>query len=200
MKRWPAWLRDHWFLGMIGIVLLVLLLTVSAQIFLWASIPYRGYGASYAMIDVPEGTAAARAIEILEEHGVIQRSPLALVYLRLTGRTHGLKAGEYSFTRPMTPGEVFDKLISGDVYYHRVTILEGLRSDEVFAQFVRSGFGAEEEYREAFRGGACPNRRAHRACDPANRKDPRSYGRPVRACSLPAHGLRGKEPRPNLEL
>jgi len=151
MKRWPAWLRDHWFLGMIGIVLLVLLLTVSAQIFLWASIPYRGYGASYAMIDIPEGTAAARAIEILEEHGVIQRSPLALVYLRLTGRTHGLKAGEYSFTRPMTPGEVFDKMISGDVYYHRVTIPEGVRSDEVFAQFVRAGFGTEEDYRLVFR-------------------------------------------------
>src|SRR5439155_17553751 len=113
MKRWPARLRDHWLLGMIGVVPLVLLLTVSAHIFLWASIPYRGYGASYAMIDIPEGTAAARAIEILEEHGVIQRSPLALVYLRLTGRTHGLKAGEYSFTRPMTPGEVFDKMISG---------------------------------------------------------------------------------------
>ncbi len=151
MKRWPAWLRDHWFLGMIGIVLLVLLLTVSAQIFLWASIPYRGYGASYAMIDIPEGTAAARAIEILEEHGVIQRSPLAHVYLRLTGRTHGLKAGEYSFTRPMTPGEVFDKMISGDVYYHRVTIPEGVRSDEVFAQFVRAGFGTEEDYRLVFR-------------------------------------------------
>jgi UPF0755 protein len=151
MKQLPAWLRDHWLLGTTGSVLLVLLLTVSAQIFLWASIPYRGYGASYIMIEIPEGTGVARAIEILEEHGIIQRSPLALHYLRLTGRTRGLKAGEYSFTRPMTPGEVFDKLISGDVYYHRVTILEGVRSDEVFAQFVRAGFGTEDEYREPFR-------------------------------------------------
>jgi len=151
MTRLPTWLRDHWLLGTTGIVLLVLLLTVSAQIFLWAAIPYRGYGASFAIIEIPEGTGALRAIEVLEEHGVIQRSPLALTYLRMTGRTRGLKAGEYSFTRPMTPGEVFDKLISGDVYYHRVTIPEGVRSDEVFAQFVRSGFGTEEEYREAFR-------------------------------------------------
>ena len=151
MRRLPAWLRDHWLLGTTGMVLLILFLTVSAQIFVWASIPYRGYGASFAIIEISEGTGAARAIEILEEHGVIQRSPLALVYLRLTGRTRGLKAGEYSFTRPMTPGEVFDKLISGDVYYHRVTIPEGVRSDEVFVQFVRAGFGTEEQYREAFR-------------------------------------------------
>lgn len=151
MKRLPAWLRDHLLLGATGIVLLVILLTLSAQIFLWASIPYRGYGASFAIVEIPEGTGAVRAIEILEEHGIIQRSPLALQYLRLTGRTRGLKAGEYSFTRPLTPGEVFDKLISGDVYYHRVTIPEGVRSDEVFMQFVRAGFGAEEVYREAFR-------------------------------------------------
>ena len=150
MRRLPGWLRDHWFLGMTGIVLVVLVLTISAQIFLWAAIPYRGYGASYAMIDIPQGTGPVRAIEILEEHGVIQRSPLALTYLRLTGRTRGLKAGEYSFTRPMTPGEVFDKLISGDVYYHRVTIPEGIRSDEIFALFVRAGFGSEDDYRQAF--------------------------------------------------
>ena len=104
MTRLPTWLRDHWLLGTTGIVLLVLLLTVSAQIFLWAAIPYRGYGASFAIIEIPEGTGALRAIEVLEEHGVIQRSPLALTYLRMTGRTRGLKAGEYSFTRPMTPG------------------------------------------------------------------------------------------------
>jgi peptidoglycan lytic transglycosylase G len=151
MKRWPGWLRDHWLLGTSGAVVLVLILTISAHIFLWASIPYRGYGASYTMVDIPEGTGAARAIEILEEHGIIQRSPLALAYLRLTGRTRGLKAGEYSFTRPMTPGEVFDKMISGDVYYHRVTIPEGERSDEIFTQFVRAGFGTEEDFRQAFR-------------------------------------------------
>ena len=76
---------------------------------------------------------------------------MALTYLKLTGRTRGLKAGEYSFTRPMSPGEVFDRLVAGDVYYHRVTILEGQRSDEIFAQFARSGFGSEDDFLEAFR-------------------------------------------------
>ena len=151
MKELPGWLRDHWLLGTTAIVLVVLLLTVSAQVLLWSSIPYRGYGASYVIIELPEGTTATRAIELLEEHGVIERSALAPLYLKVTGRTRVLKAGEYSFTRPMTPGEVFDKMISGDVYYHRVTIPEGVRSDEVFAQFVRSGFGTETQFREAFR-------------------------------------------------
>jgi len=151
MSDLPHWLRDHWLLGASAGVVLVIALTVSAQIFLWASIPYRGYGASFAFVEIPEGTGAARAVQILEEHGIIQRSSLALGYLRLTGRVRGIKAGEYYFIRPMTPGEVFDKLISGDVYYHRVTIPEGVRSEEVFALFVRAGFGPEEEYLDAYR-------------------------------------------------
>ena len=147
----PVWFKDHWFLGAGVAILLVLSATVSAHVLLWASIPYRGHGAAFSIIEIPEGTGAARAVEILVEHGIVQRSPLALIYLRLTGRTRGVKAGEYYFTRPMTPGEVFDKIISGDVYYHRVTIPEGARSDEIFAEFIRAGFGSEAEYRDLFR-------------------------------------------------
>jgi len=147
----PHWLRDHWLLGATAAVVLVLFATVGAHVLLWASIPHRGHGAAFSIIEIPEGTGAARAVQILVEHGIVQRSPLALLYLRLTGRTRGIKAGEYYFTRPMTPGEVFDKIISGDVYYHRVTIPEGVRSGEVFAEFIRAGFGTEQEYRDLFR-------------------------------------------------
>jgi len=133
------------------VVLFMAVVTVALRIVVWASVPFRGYGASFVIVEIPEGTNAARAIDVLESHGVIQRSTLTLLYLKLSGRARAIKAGEYYFTRPMSPGEVFDKVIAGDVYYHKVTILEGSRSDEVFAQFVHSGFGTEEEYLEAFR-------------------------------------------------
>lgn len=129
----------------------VAILTAALRLYLWASIPYRGYGASYAMVEIPEGAGAFKVLEILESHGIVQHFPRAMTFLRLTNRAVGIKTGEYSFVRPMTPGEAFDKIISGDVFYHRVTILEGLRSDEVFAQFVRSGFGTAEEFQQAFR-------------------------------------------------
>ena len=103
------------------LLLLVGAATAAVRVLLWSSIPYRDYGASYAMVEIPDGAGALRALEILENHGVVRRFSLAPLYLRLTGRTRGLKAGEYSFSRPMIPGEVFDKIIGGDVYYHRVT-------------------------------------------------------------------------------
>lgn len=102
-------------------------------------------------MEIPDGAGAASALRILEDHGIVKRFTLALTYLEITGRSRGIKAGEFSFNRPMTPRAVFDKIIAGDVYYHQVTILEGLRSDEIFDHFVRSGFGQEEEFRAAFR-------------------------------------------------
>jgi UPF0755 protein len=145
--------RRRWlvFLVAAGLILGVAAATIAIRVALWATIPYRDYGAAYAIVEIPPGTGVTRALVLLREHGVVRRFPLASAWLRLTNRARGLKAGEYAFSRPMNPGEVFDKIIAGDVYYHRVTVLEGTRSDEIFAQFARAGFGAEGEYREPFR-------------------------------------------------
>jgi UPF0755 protein len=124
---------------------------LAARIALWVSLPYRDYGASSAIVEIPAGTSLRQAVQRLEEHGILRRFPFAAITLRAMGRGTGLKAGEYDFSRPMTPLEVFDRIIGGDVYVHRVTILEGLRSDEIFAAFASAGFGAESEFAEPFR-------------------------------------------------
>jgi UPF0755 protein len=134
-----------------GLFLVVALGVVAARAWLWATLTYRDYGASSQIVEIPPGTSTRRALEILEKHGVVRPFGMAAGTLRFAGRTSGLKAGEYNFARPMTPLEVFDMIIGGDVYFHRVTVLEGLRSDEIFAQFVKSGFGTVEEFEAAFR-------------------------------------------------
>ena len=133
-----------------ALFLLVAALTLSARVGLWVSLPFRGYGASSAIVEIPSGTSLRQALRLLEAHGIVRRFPLAAPTLRLFGRGEGLKAGEYDFSRPMTPLEVLDRVIAGDVYFHRVTVLEGLRSDEIFGLLARAGFGTEEEYAAAF--------------------------------------------------
>jgi UPF0755 protein len=133
-----------------ALLLLIAAATLAARVWLWVSLPYRGYGASSAVVDIPAGTSLRKALRLLEEHGIVRRFSLAEPTLRAFGRASGLKSGEYRFSRPMTPVEAVDKIIAGDVYVHRVTVLEGLRSEEIFALFVKAGFGTEEEYLEAF--------------------------------------------------
>ena len=134
-----------------ALLTLVAAATIAARVYLWASLPYRGYGASSAVVEIPPGTSLRQALRMLESHGIVRRFSLAVPALLCLGRGDGLKAGEYDFSRPMTPLEAIDKIIQGDVYFHRVTILEGLRSDEIFAAFVRAGFGVEADYVAPFR-------------------------------------------------
>lgn len=125
--------------------------TVAVRAWLWAMLSYRDYGAASAIVDIPTGTGLKRAVQILEDHGILRRFPYSVATLTAMGRGQSLKAGEYEFSRPMTPLEVFDKIQRAEVYVHKVTVLEGLRSDEIFALYVRAGFGTTGEYNEAFR-------------------------------------------------
>ena len=133
-----------------ALLLAIAIATLAARVWLWVSLPYRDYGASSAVVDIPSGTSLGGALRILEAHGIVRRFPLGAPTLRALGRGSGLKAGEYHFSQPMTPVEAIDKIIAGDIYVHRVTVIEGLRSEEIFALFVRAGFGTEEEYVAAF--------------------------------------------------
>ena len=143
-RRWKVALAG------VGLIFAALMMVTVLRITFWSSMRYRGYGATSTRVEIPDGAGAMQSLRILEGHGVVQRFPLALTYLRLTGRTGGIKAGEYSFDRPMRPGAVFDKIIAGDIYYHRVTVLEGYRSDEVFARFIQAGFANQQDFTEAF--------------------------------------------------
>jgi len=117
--------------------------------YLWAAVPYRGYPGSRLIVQVPH-QSAQKVLRILQERGVIRRSPLGRLYLVLTGHAGDLKAGEYLFEGPMTAPQVLEKLIRGEIYYHKVTVPEGLRSAEIFAAFQRRDFGNEEEFHAAF--------------------------------------------------
>lgn len=141
-------LRAAWAAGLLLVVTAAVLLV---RAWLWATLPYRDYGASSQIVEIPAGTGTRRALDLLERQGVVRPFGMAVATLRIAGRASGLKAGEYNFARPMTPIEVFDMIIGGDIYFHRVTVLEGLRSDEIFDHFVKSGFGTVEEFEAAFR-------------------------------------------------
>ncbi len=54
-------------------------------------------------------------------------------YARLTGEATRVRAGEYQLGEGTTPLTLLAKLVSGDVYLHQITIVEGSRFAEVLA-------------------------------------------------------------------
>src|SRR5690554_1998124 len=59
-------------------------------------------------IAVPAGAAFARVATMLEAEGVIGSAGAFKVYARLRGDARHIKAGEYDFRDPATPGAVLD--------------------------------------------------------------------------------------------
>ena len=77
------------------------------------------------IVEITQGTSSQKAADILYEHNIIS-SPLVFRLLLKYDRADGkIRAGEYLFEPQLSMQQVLDKLLKGDVVYHRVTIPEG---------------------------------------------------------------------------
>jgi UPF0755 protein len=87
--------------------------------------PYHGYSGG-VFVTIPSGTRGSKVSELLVNNGVIAHR-WTFDLLRLLGRPRrqSLKAGEYFFDRPLTPVQVYSKVVKGDVYLVPVVIPEG---------------------------------------------------------------------------
>jgi UPF0755 protein len=76
-------------------------------------------------VDVGSGTTFNRLVSRLADEGVLDNPFDVRLYARLSGRADDIKAGEYSLTPGMTPSDLLDKLVAGDVIIHQVILPEG---------------------------------------------------------------------------
>jgi len=111
--------------------------------------PYLGYEGPEIFVEVPPGASGRGIARLLEQEGVVPSAPLLRLYLRATGLGSRMQAGEYRFSRPLSPMEAVDRLVRGDVFLHRLTVPEGLDLAEVEALLVGAGYWKAGEVRQA---------------------------------------------------
>jgi UPF0755 protein len=129
-----------------GILLLLLLLAAGAAAYLI----YTPYGTSTeTFVDIPPGTGATAIATLLRKNGII-RSRYAFALLRLT-HDGTFKAGEYRFDHPAPPGEVYSRLVQGDVYTQALTIPEGYNIFDIAAAIETAGLGKRDAFLAAER-------------------------------------------------
>ena len=128
---------------------LVGLISISGAAAIWLqselSTHYYNAGKAEVFVDVPRGAGTSAIAEALKSSGVLHHTIPFMLYVRWTGLDRHLKAGEYRFAAPASPGQVARRLALGDIYYHSITIPEGLTSREVITLLARNGFGDENE-------------------------------------------------------
>lgn len=118
---------------LIAMLLAVLAVAIVAGgIWLWTSLNGRvEHSSADEIISIEPGTSPVAIVNRLTEAGIV-RNPMALkIYLRVTGRSARLKAGDYQFQSPVSPLEALGKIERGEVFVQRVTIPEGLNRFEI---------------------------------------------------------------------
>lgn len=133
--------------------LVFMILVLAAGLLLAAAIylPYRAYSTKEKFVLIPRATHVSQIGRLLQANGIVASTSLFTYYVRLRYRGRSLKAGEYRFSGEMSLASAAGKIARGDVYYHRITIPEGLAAEEIISIFVHRGFGDTVRFREIVR-------------------------------------------------
>ncbi len=140
----------------LAMLLAAVLAAVAAAAFTWHEIAtFRDtpYGAlDEKVVVVPAGSSARAVVRDLAHAGALSDGRLAWRYVRWVKReSRPFRAGEYSFSGPLVPDEVLERVIRGEVKLHRFTVPEGLRLDEIAAIVAHGGLADETAFAAAAR-------------------------------------------------
>lgn len=83
------------------------------------------------IVAVPAGAPAQRVAQELERQGVITNWRIFYAYIRLTGKARGIHSGDYLFAGRVSPTQVLDKMLRGEVVSRNFTIPPGWRVRDV---------------------------------------------------------------------
>ena len=116
--------------GWLGAVLLLAALIVYAG---WRDYTAPGPLTAAKIVVIPKGAGLRDVAGTLAGAGVIDNRYAFVLGTYLSGRRHGLRAGEYEFAAGISSEGAADLIDSGKVVRHRLTVPEGLTTAEIVA-------------------------------------------------------------------
>jgi UPF0755 protein len=87
---------------------------------------------------VAPGTRFVRVAAELAARGVVAQPRAWVLYARFKGLASSIKAGEYEIEPGATPRTLLEKLVSGQVLLHSLTIVDGWRVADLLAALKRN--------------------------------------------------------------
>jgi UPF0755 protein len=118
-----------------------------------ALLPLLFYGGTYALflqravspptpitISIARGSSFGAVAQELHGAGVVSNVFNFKLLARLRGEAAAIQAGDYHFAESSTPGQILDRLVAGDVQFHRLTIPEGFSIQEIAERLQHSDF------------------------------------------------------------
>jgi len=104
------------------------------------------------LVTVLEGESVRDVGERLEKEGVVSSALLFRIMVALEGYEQQLVAGDYEFEKGMPTVQVIDRLRKGVTSPLVVTIIEGMRAEEIADIMQREGVVNRQSFLEAIQG------------------------------------------------
>lgn len=105
-------------------LLVIVAVVFGAFLFIYAVTPIHSARDKTVVVDIPTGTSLIKVIKILHGADLVQNRFLFHVLVAVKGGTRSVRAGEYEFSAKISPFDLVDKLLGGDIKKYRVTIYE----------------------------------------------------------------------------
>jgi len=99
------------------------------------------------IVEIPPRATLRQTAGLLRARHLIRNAGLFEWLARARGLAARIQPGEYALTAAMTPRQILDRLVRGEVVLHPVTIPEGLTVAETLLRLTAAGYGPEEGYR-----------------------------------------------------
>ncbi len=99
-------------------------------------------------VTIPSGATLPEISEILKDKGLIRNKRIFEGYVRNNGASEDIKAGTYELSPAYTVPEIVSIITEGKIASNLITILPGMRIDQIKKLFISSGY-TEAEVNEA---------------------------------------------------
>ena len=101
---------------------------------IYAKTPIDVVNVRVVLVDIPTGASFIEVTNILSDAGLVENRFLFYGVAGVKRGIRSIRAGEYEFTTSLSPSEMVDKLIHGDIKYYPVTIHEDYSLKEIAAR------------------------------------------------------------------
>ena len=121
---------------LLALVLLIALGAGAAYVSL--TLPYRSFSQP-VILDFPRGTSTSEMAQELAQSGVIHY-PWQFLAVRVLRSDARLQAGEYQFSEPAAPFQVYARIARGDVFFYELSVPEGSNIFDIASSLDRFDF------------------------------------------------------------
>jgi UPF0755 protein len=113
---------------------------------MYADTPAQPDNSEKVVVTVPQGQSLKSTAKMLFQKRIIKHPFKLTLIARINGHDKDLKAGEYQLSAAMTPGQILEIMVKGEVKLHKLTVPEGYNIVQISELVDQAGFGSKDAF------------------------------------------------------